>query len=187
VVGGKNLFVGIGIQHYEAPGLVELTHAVADVESVRGLLGAAFEGEPLLDPSENDARARLQALDGSLPKGGSLLVLWSGHGLKSGEDVKLLCADSPRSPARGLDARAVVEPCAMSGAGQILFIVDTCFSGGVVADATQVAAKLLETYPPAVDHVWVGVLASCSSAVTALDGRLGALLRRLLTPGQGPA
>jgi Helix-turn-helix domain/Caspase domain len=139
VTGGKGRFVGIGVGRYESPKLTELEHAVADVEAVRRLLGDAFVGEPLCDPTEESARTTLQAIEGSMPGGGPLVVLWSGHGFQSpARGVKLMCTDSPRSAARGLDAGSVVEPCAMSGAGQILFIVDTCFSGGAVPDATQV-------------------------------------------------
>jgi AAA ATPase domain/Caspase domain len=187
VAGGESRFVGIGVGRYESPGLTKLEHAVADVEAVRRLLGDAFVGEPLCNPTEGSARTGLRAVVKSMPDGGSLIMLWSGHGLRSpAGDLMLMCTDSSPSVAYGLDARSVVRPCALSGASQILFIIDTCFSGEAVPDATQVAARLVEAYPPDANHVWVGVLASCPSADTAVDGRFGALLCRLLTPGQGP-
>jgi hypothetical protein len=63
-----------------------------------------------------------------MPEGGVLLVLWGGHGIESPtQGVKMLCADSRSRPASGLSAVEVVEPCATSGAEQILLIGDTCF------------------------------------------------------------
>lgn len=187
-MGSKSRFAGVGVRTYEAPGVEDLEYAVTDVESVRGLLGAAFEGEPACDPTEDAARAYLNALAESMPEGGSLLVLWSGHGLKSpARGVKLLCTDSPANVARGLEVGALVEPCASAGADQVLLIIDTCFSGAAISDATQLAASLMEAYPPQAERVWFGVLTSCSGFDTAVDGRLGALLRRLLTPELGPS
>ena len=75
-------FVGVGVGAYER-GHPGLDRAVADVEAVAGVLAGAFECAVLADPDERAAEDLLKGIRGSMPDGGSLVVLWSGHGVPS--------------------------------------------------------------------------------------------------------
>ena len=79
-------FVGIGVGEYDQ-GHLRLDHAVPDVEAVAGLLENSFECTVLRDPVEQAARDCLKGLRGSMPDGGgSLVLLWSGHAVRSPVD-----------------------------------------------------------------------------------------------------
>lgn len=52
-----------------------------------------------------------------------------------------------------------------------------------MASAASVAVTLLQAVPSEDEQVWVGVLASCSPAQTAIDGVFGQQLRALLRDG----
>ncbi len=124
-------FVGIGVGEYDK-GHLRLDRAVSDVEEVAGLLEGSFDCTVLRDPVEQAARDCLKKLRGSIPEGGgSLVLLWSGHAVRSPVDVlRLLARDSGDYDDDGLGAGSdVAAPCAQSGASQLLLIVDTCFPG----------------------------------------------------------
>ena len=146
------------------------------------LLGDVFESEILRDPAESAIREQLKGLPGSIP-GGPLVVVWCGHALGSDADsLRLLARDSPSDPWAGVGISDVVAPCAASGANQLLFVVDTCFSGAAVA-AGDVAARIMRIRPPQGQYMWVGVLASCLELETARDGLFGQRLREVLADG----
>ena len=68
-------------------------------------------------------------------------------------------------------------------ANQLLFIVDTCPGAGV-AEAGEVASALREERPPNAEHVWFGILVSCSATdIGARDGAFGESLLRLFREG----
>ncbi|EOD67223.1 tetratricopeptide repeat protein [Amycolatopsis vancoresmycina] len=173
----RDVFVGVGIDHYAAPELVDLDHAVADVEAVANALSAAFEGEPLTDADVTAVHSRLESVGGRAD-GGTLLLVWSGHGTDLG-GLRLATADK----ADGVAASEVIRGCVLSGASQLLLVIDTCQAGAVL-DSTAMARRLLEQLPPKGDRVWLGVLVSCSAAdIGARDGQFGKLLVKLLTRG----
>ena len=176
------LFLGVGVSDCGLGRREHLDHAVPDVETFAALLGEVFTRQVLADPAEQDVRCRLRGLKGSLPSG-PLVVMWCGHGLGSDADtLRLLACDSDADSASGLGISDVVAPCALSGANQLLFIIDTCFAGAAVA-AAEVAARILRKIPPEGQHVWVGVLASCLDVETAKDGLFGRRLREVLEHG----
>ena len=154
------------------------------MEAIAGLLAEAFECTVLPDPEEDAARGCMKKIRGSMPDGGALVLLWSGHAIPSPADgLRLLARDSESYKTAGLGAASdVAGPCAESGANQILVIVDTCFSGEAAA-AGGVAARILQETPPEGAHVWVGVLTSCLPAETARDGMFGPRLAKLLKSG----
>jgi Caspase domain len=129
-------FVGVGVGEYDK-GHLRLEHAVSDVEKVAALLESSFgECAVLRDPVEQEARDCLRGLRDSMSeRGGSLVLLWSGHAIPSPTDgLHLLTRDSGGRKSDGLGAGSnVAAPCAESGASQLLLIVDTCFSGVAVA------------------------------------------------------
>ena len=176
--------IGVGVSEYGG-GHARLDRALPDVEAVAALLGQAFDCTVLRDPGEDQVRACLKEVRGSMPGGGGLVLIWSGHGILSAADgLRLLCRDSDvRYVTAGLGAAGdVAGPCAESGANQILIVIDTCFSGQAVA-AGSGAASILRVAPPAGEHVWVGVLSSALPAETARDGLFGPRLAKLLADG----
>jgi len=173
----RGLFVGIGIDAYESH--EPLQHAVAEVNAVAEVLRADFAGEPLLDADLAQVQEHLKAVPGCLDTG-SLVLLWCGHGVQSGTKLWLQTRDD-----RGeINSADVIARCARSGANQLLFIVDICQSGTGVAEASEVVSALLEELPPNAEHVWFGILVSCSATdIGARDGVFGENLLRLFREG----
>jgi tetratricopeptide (TPR) repeat protein len=177
--------VGVGV--YANAAHADLTHAVTDVEALHALMGAEFVGEPLRNPGRAEVDAYLGSI-APISGGGPLVLVWSGHGMPApGSGLRLLTADSGTDLMAGVLAAEVVGRCAQVGAGQVLVILDTCFSGGAVPSATEVAAAVLAAQPPDSDRLWVGVVASCQGVETATDGVFGERLRRLLEKGPNSA
>ncbi|MGZ6670181.1 MAG: tetratricopeptide repeat protein, partial [Solirubrobacteraceae bacterium] len=95
----------------------------------------------------------------------------------------MLARNSDPAKDQGFDVIGDVGSAgALSGANQLLFIIDTCFSGEAVS-AAEVVAAVLQGQPPDASRLWVGVLASCLSVETARDGLLGRKMRELLERG----
>ncbi|WP_328995989.1 tetratricopeptide repeat protein [Kribbella sp. NBC_01245] len=146
-------------------------------------MGAEFVGESLHDPDESGVRAFLRSIE-PVADGQPLVLVWAGHGVAAPDGaLHLLAADSGTDPMDGLPVREVAGKCAQSGAGQLLVVLDACFSGQGVPSATDVASAVMASRPPDSTHVWVGVLASCLPSETAIDGLFGEQLRRLLKDG----
>ncbi|WAZ21514.1 tetratricopeptide repeat protein [Streptomyces cinnabarinus] len=178
----KGRLAGIGVGEYTSDAHRRLDHAVGDVEALSRLLGAAFDGEPLRNPTESEARDHLRSLRGTLPADSALVVAWSGHGsLPAAGGLRLLGSDSGPYASDGVPLVDVVLPCAESGANQLLFVFDTCFSGdGISADDL---ATLIMRETQAAGRVWVGVVTSCLPPEKARDGLFGQRLRKVLTDG----
>src|SRR3712207_6388975 len=115
----QGLLVLVGVD--AAPGQEPLTYAGSDATELRALLPADVAGEPLLDPTEEQARTHLKSLRGRLAEGGPLLLVWSGRGLVSAAgELRLLAVDSDPDPGSGLSAGDVAARCVGSGASQLL-------------------------------------------------------------------
>jgi hypothetical protein len=180
-------FVGIGVGEYDK-GQLPLERAVPDVEAVAGLLDGSFTCAILRNPDEKAARDCLKALRGAMSEGGgSLVLLWSGHAVRSPVDgLRLLARDSGDYDDDGLVAGSdLAAPCAQSGASQLLLIVDTCYSGEAVS-AGELATRIMQRSPPEGEHVWVGVLTSSLPEEKARDGMFGQRLAQLLQSGPKP-
>jgi tetratricopeptide (TPR) repeat protein len=176
-MGRPGRFVGVGIDVYDSHEPLE--HAVAEVTAVAEVLGAEFVGEPLLDPDRAQVMNYLEAVAGCQDTG-SLVMLWCGHGVQSGSMLRLATRDAGRE----INASEVIHHCVKSGANQLLFIVDTCQAEAGVGEATAVASALLKEVPPDAQHVWFGIVVSCSAAdIGARDGVFCEVLLRLLREG----
>ena len=85
-VAGEHDGVGIGVSTYEH---AEYQALPCDVQQQADLL-TGFEGEPPLDPTRNEVSDRLGLLPDSLSDGGSLVLLWSGHGRPLERNLRLI-------------------------------------------------------------------------------------------------
>ncbi|WP_328871153.1 tetratricopeptide repeat protein [Streptomyces sp. NBC_00287] len=173
---------GIGVGEYTSDAHKQLDHAVGDVEGLASVLGAVFEGEPLRNPTEGEARDYLRALRGVMPADSALVVAWSGHGsLPAAGGLRLLGSDSGPYASDGVPLVDVVLPCAESGANQLLFVFDTCYSGDAISADDLATLIMRETQ--AAGQVWVGVVTSCLPVEKARDGLFGQRLRKVLAAG----
>ncbi|WP_394613321.1 tetratricopeptide repeat protein [Lentzea sp. JNUCC 0626] len=177
-----NVFVGVGIDHYaSATGLTNLEHAVADVKAVASALVPPFAGEPLIDADADAVHKRLRSMNGSAA-GGTLVLMWSGHGAELG-GLRLATADE----FDGVAASEVIRACVLSGASQLLLVIDTC-SAAAALESAAMARQLLQQFPTSDVRAWLGILVSCSATdVGARDGAFGPLLVKLLTEGPDSA
>lgn len=175
-IGLSNLFVGVGVSTYEVRSA--LPHAAEDVVEVGKLLGFP-ECPPLIDPDET-AVVDLRALEGKLPKGGVLVFYWSGHG-ELGAGLRLITRDDDKPGYHGQAFEELVAHLMLTGANQLLFIVDVCHAGKAV-DALRLAHHLLDLSPPS-GRAWVGILTSCLDVEQARDGTFGTALRKVLESG----
>jgi hypothetical protein len=98
----EGYFFGVGVGTY-AQGHGDLACAVADVDGFRRLLGSDFDGEPMHDPTKAQIDEHLDALPGALAGVRSLVLLWSGHAIRSpAGGLRLLAADSGPGLTAGL-------------------------------------------------------------------------------------
>lgn len=179
LVSGRLVLIGVDA----SPTVKPLDHARADVKAVRALVPPGVVGEPLLDPTRAQAQTLLEGLQGALPDGEPLVLVWSGHGQPSAAGgLRLLAVDSKPGASAGLSAADVAAACAESGSAQILLVFDVCPAGAGL-DATGVAGRVLAVPPPNAQHVWTGVLASAGEGERARDGLFGRRLQELLEHG----
>jgi tetratricopeptide (TPR) repeat protein len=179
-------FVGIGVDHYASEELPDLQWPAADVRRVHELLRDYYQGDPLVDPTEREVDAHLRAIAKEDVRGGTVIAVWSGHGVPPprGSGLRLLVVDSTQGRARaGYSPGDVLAACVDTGASQILLIVDTCYAGAALVDIADAAADLEGLSDDAIAGRWIGVLAACSPLVTADDGVFADQLCRVLEHG----
>ncbi len=183
------IYVGIGVSRYEHDDYKHkpLPKAVREVTEVGAVLeGYRYQVYVIEDPDEAGAKAELKS---KLPKdvlgsGGSLVVLWSGHGEPAPEGtLRLMARNSEPGETPDLTAEYLAGIAARTGSGQILLILDTCYSGQGTIPAAAAADRVLRELPPVTQRVWFGVVASAMDLGRAKDGVFGARLLRLLREG----
>lgn len=183
-------FIGVGVSRY-ATGSVPLEHAVCDVQRVADALAPHFHPTVIADPDETTVRAKLDNVPDSLPEGGHMVFMWSGHAKVlhnqgHADALRLLASDTKSlRQSAGILADDVTSSAAESGAAQLMLIFDTCFSGTTLP-AFDIAAHLVPQTANSDGECWVGILASCQPAETARDGLFASHLIRLLTEGPPP-
>ena len=175
-------FVGVAVGAYRDHD--PLSRAVPDTKNIgdllqdRGLQVSLIEDLPrgeLLD------RVETEFADGS-EAGGNLIVLWTGHGEFGPTGALRLLARGPVKDVEVADGAHLAEWAARTGARQILLLIDACFAGSGLIDATSVAQAVLgERAEPG--RSWFAVLAACLGDEPALSGALARELSRLLTDG----
>jgi tetratricopeptide (TPR) repeat protein len=181
-MGLSGWFVGFGVGKYANPLHQRLPRACRQVEDLAALVAGDLVAETLLNPTEDQVRTRLTAVP-EASGGGRLVLMWAGHGKPAaGGGLRLLTAESGVNVMAGLAVDEVVGKYAESGVNQLLVVLDTCFSAGGVASASDVAGAVMALVPPQ-GRVWVGVLASCQEWETAQDGVFGDRLLELIKNG----
>ncbi len=183
------IYVGVGIGTYDNYGT--LPQAVSQVVDVAGVFkGYGYEVRVIKDLSRGNTIPQLDEKlpPDVMPRGGCLVILWSGHGepTSTGE-LHLIARDTARRQEAAITAERVTGMAARTGAGQILLILDTCHSGTGALSAADVADRVLREVPPDSPRVWFGVVASAMDFERSKDGVFGARLLKLLRQGpDGP-
>ncbi|MFY1659706.1 tetratricopeptide repeat protein [Micromonospora sp. WMMD1274] len=168
-------FLGIGVSRYQH-GHCELPAARREIATLSRML----DGEPLIDPSEEDVRRRLRTAG---PDPRPRVLAWSGHAAVVDGDLRLLAADSTTGYSAGLPLREIVLQLADSGTTQLLVIVDACLAGSGAVRAVETALHVFDRRSVTDQPMWAGVLASCRPWENAVDGVFGRRLIRLLRRG----
>jgi tetratricopeptide (TPR) repeat protein len=178
-------FLGVAVGSYAGEPEGGLQHVVTDVGFLKARFDRTFDTSVLTNPTAIEARETMDRLEDSLPDGGVMVVVWSGHGASLGPgELRLLTTDSKLTSRRaGIPISELATACAASGANQLLLIIDSCFAGDGLAAADEATSTVMKAYPPNRDNQWVGVLAACKSGHRAYDGELGERVREVMTNG----
>ncbi|MFG3138324.1 tetratricopeptide repeat protein [Streptomyces sp. NPDC048211] len=178
-----------------------LTGAVAQMDEITGLLeglGYATRTVGGGNPSWNTFTAESEAWsEGWLATGasGPALVVWSGHGVRADDQLRLVLPDlrpagdpgqrKARLLRHGVTADLLVSDATASGADQVLVIIDACYAGGGVVPGLGTALRRWEEESAPPGHTkWLGIVASCQSHETSDgSGPLLAALAEVLRTG----
>ncbi len=187
-----SIYVGVGVGAYEHHDKYPLLEkAVPEVEDVSRILAEyGYNVHVFKDPDRSVVADKLDDLlqQDVLRSGGSLVILWSGHGEPAAKGgLNLIARNTKPGSAALLTPEYLADLAARTGANQILLILDTCFSGGGVMPATVVADAVLRELPPDAKRVWIGVVASTMDFERAKDGAFGSRLIKLLRRGPDDA
>lgn len=182
------IFIGIGTDEYEDQTLSNLTQSAREVKQIAELVGDHYDKHLLTDANHAEVQDTFRAVKGKFSAdGGSVFLLWSGHGVQaSAGHIRLLVADSENDMVSGFDPEEVAKHCVLSGANQILCVLDTCHSGSALGISVQVDDLFLRN-GTAAESTWVGVLTSCAAEEIVREQTLGPALIRLLSTGPDPA
>ena len=144
-----SIYVGVGIDTYDQmDAFPALQNAVAEVRDVSGILsghGYAVHTYEDADRSVSETLDDLLKPD-IVRSGGSLVILWSGHGEQTRHGgLNLVTRNTKPGAAAFLTPAYLADLAARTGASQILLILDTCFSGGGVSAAVTIAEAILRS------------------------------------------
>jgi tetratricopeptide (TPR) repeat protein len=180
---GGARFVAVARTRYET--LPTIPQAATDAQQLAQLLRERHGFQVIVLPDLGRGEL-LDALEAQLaPAGspqGSLIVLWTGHGEKAADGSLQLMGVSGKQDVVVITPARLGELAALTGARQVLLLVDTCFSGSAVVDAARLANAVVATRA-APGGAWFGVLAASLADEPALAGALGRALMRLLQHG----
>jgi len=175
-------FVGVCVAEYDHD-YAPLPQSVADMNLLASVLARDFSVQSLTNPTEAMARDVLSRLRGSMPGGGPLVVVWSGHASMSAGRLRLTTRDSDHEANLGIAVDDLAEACAASGATQILLVVDTCYSGAALDSVTRIASDAMPQGSPEDGDRWFGVLAASRGDERARESLLLRTMSDLLTEG----
>ena len=107
---------------------------------------------------------------------GSLILVWVGHGTVGADDTLRMLVRSGQRDGEIAKAGDLGEWAARTGARQCLVVIDTCFSGKGVVEATGLADAVISGRELP-EKAWFGVIAASRGDEPA---RSGALIRELV-------
>lgn len=141
-------FVGVGVSDY-SNGPKKLERAGPGVEAVAVAFGDGWQVLTAELTSKDKLEELLKQQKDTAVDGQPLVLVWSGHGrIHSGtKALELLASDSPDEDDEGLPVSKVVSRAVRSGAGQLLIVLDCCFSGDGAPAAVEVATNVMDARP----------------------------------------
>ncbi|MFD9268052.1 caspase family protein [Streptomyces goshikiensis] len=160
--------LGVVVEHYQSDGFRQLTGATAQMRELCELLEERGYGTTVVeDPEWNDVNKPLgdwarkwRATGGH----GPAVVLWSGHGVLDDRELRLIVRDTvdPEFDGEVHSANLLASTASLSGADQVLLLIDTCHAGaGVVPSLEKALGRLSQRNLPPGRWAWFGVIASC--------------------------
>ncbi|MFE9842786.1 caspase family protein [Streptomyces goshikiensis] len=160
--------LGVVVEHYQSGRFPQLTGATAQMRGLCELLEERGYGTTLVeDPEWNDVNKPLGgwARNWSGTGGhGPAVVLWSGHGVLDDRELRLIVRDTvdPEFDGEVHSANLLASTASLSGADQVLLLIDTCHAGaGVVPSLEKALGRLSQRNLPPGRWAWFGVIASC--------------------------
>lgn len=182
------IYVGIGVGSYDYEYYKPLPNAVSEVRDIRDWFASHhYQTHVVEDPSSSTLNPTLGNFLSKdvLLRGGSLVILWTGHGEPTANqnNLHLIVRDTAPQSGALITAQYLADVAARTGANQILLLFDTCYSGHGVLSAIDIADHVLVQFPPNTEQVWIGVVASAMDFERARDGIFGSRLLQLLKNG----
>lgn len=141
-----------------------------------------------LNPSANSIKQEFAKwlISGECTSEDCIVFYYSGHGeYLPGDQHYLILKDTDPAivGSASLPTVDLIKPLQSKGAAlsQILFIIDTCYSGEGASDITQYATRVQQHFQPiAGENVSIHVITACRSKQTALDGAFTQSLEAVL-------
>ncbi|MFG2296640.1 AAA family ATPase [Streptomyces sp. NPDC048603] len=189
--GIRGAALGIVVENHASPRFRTLTGATGQMRELCGLLAErGFTPTVVADPGQASVRGAVRdwATDWSATGDrGPVIVLWSGHGVRDGRDLRLVLHDTadPEYADETYSAASLTEAALRSRADQMLLIIDTCHAGAGVLESLETAfARLSARNLPPGRSAWLGVIASSRPQEKAeASGILLGTLTRVLREG----
>ncbi|MFD5551392.1 caspase family protein, partial [Streptomyces goshikiensis] len=156
------------VEHYQSGRFRQLTGATEQMRELCELLEERGYGTTVVEDPEcsavnkplGDWARKWRATGGH----GPAVVLWSGHGVLDDGELRLIVRDTvdPEFDGEVHSANLLASTASLSGADQVLLLIDTCHAGaGVVPSLKKALDRLSQRNLPPGRWAWFGVIASC--------------------------
>ncbi|WP_332759616.1 caspase family protein [Streptomyces sp. MT206] len=160
--------LGVVVEHYQSGRFRQLTGATEQMRELCELLEERGYGTTVVEDPEcsavnkplGDWARKWRATGGH----GPAVVLWSGHGVLDDRELRLIVRDTvdPEFDGEVHSANLLASTASLSGADQVLLLIDTCHAGaGVVPSLEKALGRLSQRNLPPGRWAWFGVIASC--------------------------
>ncbi|WP_143196374.1 caspase family protein, partial [Streptomyces sp. CB03578] len=160
--------LGVVVENYQSGRFRQLTGATAQMRELCELLEERGYGTTVVEDPEysavnkplGDWARKWRATGGH----GPAVVLWSGHGVLDDRELRLIVRDTvdPEFDGEVHSANLLASTASLSGADQVLLLIDTCHAGaGVVPSLKKALDRLSQRNLPPGRWAWFGVIASC--------------------------